>query len=404
MAGRETPVWLNEEFLTAALKDDEGILEVLEHKVEPAIPEGYNWCSSLFRVNLTYKKVDSDETKKASLIVKSQLANGFMREYGIELKFFEKECRMYNEILPEIHGRLGADETVAPRKLFSKDDVLVLEDLNESGYVSLDRVKQMDFDHSIKYMRTLAKYHAGSVALHEANSDLVESIGKELTFTDSNRDTVHGKYFKSTLIGAATSVEAVGTCHKFGKKLRNLSETIWDTLVEIFSQSRHVRVLNHGDAWMSNALFKHDPDGRVVSVKLVDFQLNRYASPGIDIHYFIMTSVREEVRNTRFDELIDEYRKTFNATLNRMQSDVRLSAEQLNDEMDFTGPFGLLVSCSLLPMVLADPTKPAKISQQREAVGSLNVKVNPFMKIYDNEHYKNVIVKQLEFLEERGYF
>lgn len=404
MAGRETPVWLNIEFLTAVLETDEGRIDVLEHEVEPAIPEGYNWCSSLFRVKLTFKREGSDETKKISLIVKAQLADCFVREYGIELKFFEKESRMYNEILPEIHRRLGG-ETVAPRKLYSRgDDVLVLEDLNESGYKTLDRVKQLDFEHSIKYMRTLAKYHAGTVALHEVNPDLIENIGEELAFTDYNADTVHGKYFKNTLIGAATSVEGVGGYDRFSKKLRNLSETIWDTLVEVFCEGRQVKVLNHGDAWMSNALFKHDTDGSVIDVKLVDFQLNRYGSPSTDIYYFIMTSVRQEVRNSRFDELIDEYRETFNETLRRMNSDVRLSAEELEDEMNFTGPFGLLVSCSLLPMVLADPKKPAKISQEREAIGSLDVSVNPFMKIYDNENYKQVIVKQLEFLEERGYF
>lgn len=221
----ETPKWLNEEFLSASLKADEGSVEILEYAVEPAVPEGYNWCSSLYRVTLKFKKASVvEETKRTTLIVKAQSNSGLMKEYTVDLKFFEHEFRMYNEVLPAICKRLG-DETLSPKKLFSpEDDVLVLEDLNASGYTVADRMKQLDYDHTLAYIRQLAKLHASSVALHEEKSEYIESIGKELMFTEANKHYVHGKYYVNCLTPTIDALESIGGHERFCEKIRGVKD------------------------------------------------------------------------------------------------------------------------------------------------------------------------------------
>ena len=176
-------------------------------------------------------------------------------------------------------------------------------------------------------------------------------------------------------------------------------------MVGVLSTEKHIRVLNHGDASLINALFKHKVgSGTVTDMKLVDYQLIRYASPAIDIHYLFMTSVKPEVLWKSFDELIDAYREMFNLTAEKMKAKTRMYAEQLEEELKFAGSFAFLIACSLMPMIIADPEKPAKISSDGESAVSVDASVNPFVKIYENERFKRIFVELMAFLEKRGYF
>jgi agmatine/peptidylarginine deiminase len=67
------------------------------------------------------------------------------------------------------------------------------------------------------------------------------------------------------------------------------------------------RVLNHGDDWLNNMMFKVDDDGNSVAVKLVDFQFTFWGSPIGDLYYFLFTSVRDDVKIDQFDEFIEHY-------------------------------------------------------------------------------------------------
>jgi thiamine kinase-like enzyme len=66
-------------------------------------------------------------------------------------------------------------------------------------------------------------------------------------------------------------------------------------------------VLNHGDNWINNLLFKLDSEGSAEDVKLIDYQFSYFGSPAGDLFYFLITSLADDVKAKHFDELIEYY-------------------------------------------------------------------------------------------------
>jgi aminoglycoside phosphotransferase (APT) family kinase protein len=66
-------------------------------------------------------------------------------------------------------------------------------------------------------------------------------------------------------------------------------------------------VLNHGDDWLNNIMFKVDENGQSTAAKLIDFQIAYWGNPCGDLYYFLITSVADEVKVEHFDEFIAHY-------------------------------------------------------------------------------------------------
>lgn len=55
-------------------------------------------------------------------------------------------------------------------------------------------------------------------------------------------------------------------------------------------------------------MFLKDPStGKLVGHKLIDFQMLRYNSPAVDLGYYLLTSVKTDVRQSRFQDLLKFY-------------------------------------------------------------------------------------------------
>lgn len=78
-----------------------------------------------------------------------------------------------------------------------------------------------------------------------------------------------------------------------------------------------IKVLNHGDLWINNFLFKYE-EGKPVDVIFVDYQMSYFTSPGLDINYFLCTSPTNEVREKKVDALIETYYNHFSKTLKNL--------------------------------------------------------------------------------------
>lgn len=76
-------------------------------------------------------------------------------------------------------------------------------------------------------------------------------------------------------------------------------------------------MLNHGDLWVNNFLFKYE-EGEPVDVVFVDYQMSFYTSPGYDINYFLSTSPTNEVRENHVDNLIENYYNNFSRILTKL--------------------------------------------------------------------------------------
>ena len=70
-----------------------------------------------------------------------------------------------------MHYISGVCEPFAARYMYSCPGTIVVDDLCAQGFRMAGRQKGLDLPHCLLVMRTLARFHAASVALHDKDPD-----------------------------------------------------------------------------------------------------------------------------------------------------------------------------------------------------------------------------------------
>lgn len=100
-------------------------------------------------------------------------------------------------------------------------------------------------------------------------------------------------------------------------------------------------VMNHGDIWLNNMMYKFDADGNPLDVSMIDFQVNFWASPANDIMYFLLSSVADDIKVDLFDELVEFYHKELVAGLKKLSYDQHIpTLAELHIDLLDKGSFG----------------------------------------------------------------
>lgn len=119
-------------------------------------------------------------------------------------------------------------------------------------------------------------------------------------------------------------------------------------------------VLNHGDCWMNNLLFKLDTKGEVEDMLFVDFQNPKYGSPTQDLFYLILTSVHIDYKLDYFEYFIRHYHEQLTQHLDLLGfTGKQPSLRELHMLMYKHGSWAVFPSIGVLPIVLLDPNESA---------------------------------------------
>lgn len=81
--------------------------------------------------------------------------------------------------------------------------------------------------------------------------------------------------------------------------------------------SESAKVIGYGDAYQNNTLFRHDSNGNPAEICFIDMQMSRYASPVIDLIYFIFTSTTKQMRDIHYEYLLKTYHDQLSAHIRR---------------------------------------------------------------------------------------
>lgn len=103
------------------------------------------------------------------------------------------------------------------------------------------------------------------------------------------------------------------------------------------------QVLNHGDIWLNNMMFKSDEAGNPLDVSMIDFQGPFWASPVSDLIYFLLSSVEDSLKVKHFDDFIECYHQELKEGLMKLNFEGRIpTLQELHSDMLEKGFFGKL--------------------------------------------------------------
>ncbi|XP_075217411.1 uncharacterized protein LOC142322335 [Lycorma delicatula] len=405
----EIPTWLTKDYVKTALQHDEdtkNILSVESIKVDNPVPKGNNGSCLIHRVQAEYKVKGKNDLQKISLYLKVPTKSG-VHEFVANKGVYVKETQIYNELIPKYKSVFGDKwPNILPKSFYSTEyEVVILEDLVEKGYVMGDKVKQLSFEESALALKSLAIYHAASVKLYETEPELIRKCGTETFFREDMKDFFSGM-INGFIHKGADECEKRSELKKYVNSIRKVAENVFDELIEISKpKENEFNVLNHGDYWTNNLMFKYI-DNKPIDVIPVDLQMGRYASPGMDLAYFISGSIREDVRIEKLDDLLNLYLDKLNSQLEIFGSKKRIHITELKKALDVCGIYSVFISIGFLPFFLADQELIEKLEIKEMSVEEFqNIGNNSCTDIYfKNERYLNILQTRLEEFEKKGWF
>lgn len=200
-------------------------------------------------------------------------------------------------------------------------ECLVLEDLGASDFVMIDKLHgSITADNVNLVMSSLGKFHALSFALRDQQPEKLQDLAKELPelfirFKDDNMS----KYFDMLgpkIIEQAKSMNDDRITAPIeemfsGKVLDLMAEYVDGTRSEPYS------VICHGDCWNNNTMFRLDEDGKAIELRLLDFQIVRYASPVLDLVFYIFCNTVKELRDQHYESFLKVYHESLSKHLKR---------------------------------------------------------------------------------------
>ncbi|KAF6209359.1 hypothetical protein GE061_015106 [Apolygus lucorum] len=302
---------------------DEKPTDVISVEVVRAVPKGQNYASLIYRVKMDCMTA-TGKKKLFSVIVKAALESEGAKKALEGLTVFHNEIRVFTTILPmmealmeEFHDRR---ETLWADLIgFQPYNMIAFDDLSDKEYIVADRRQNLDFNHSKLVLRNLARFHAMGKVLMTRGLITADDKGQLLMAGDA---PFMRKWWDIVITVIADAMEnSWGEEWKeIANKMRNQMGKVGNKLRSIISDNvdQRFEVLNHGDAWTCNMMFKYmeHEDKFPVSTKFLDYQGCHVNSFIWDLAQFLFSSAVPDVRRSRLPELLEIYQKALEKNMN----------------------------------------------------------------------------------------
>ncbi|XP_039313572.1 uncharacterized protein LOC105198287 [Solenopsis invicta] len=399
----ETPTWLNLCFVEKILRksEDDNSIQVIDIFSKPATAKGDNYTSDMIRVTAEFSRDQSDRkiTEKKSIIIKvSPILEGVRQDLVTQSGIFHIEILMMSDTLIKMNKLLGPKHRLSGKGLYVQSEnptLLVMEDLAPLGFRMACRLSGLDLDHTILALRGLAKFHAASVAVCEKEPKQKEMYSRGM-FSDKHPPEMRG-FFIMSVKTLADEIANWPEVKKYSEKIAKLTDHIYQIGIDATEPSEdEFNVINHGDFWVNNMLFKYDNDGKPTDHIFVDFQLCVYTSPAIDLLYFLNTSPSPDIVENKKDILLNEYLGTLSAIMKQLNCKTQPpTMEELKATIKRRASYGMISSFTVLPIMLCCKDE----AKDLDEIMSTGTFVNPGFK---SETFKKIMIKRIPMYDEWG--
>ncbi|CAG9564331.1 unnamed protein product [Danaus chrysippus] len=337
------------DFLESVLKERGS--QQKEVRIQEINSDGANYTALLFLINVeTFDKELKLFAKVANITDEARRALDCDNLFCTE-KF------VYNQLIP-LYKNLQKDLDEEHKFIFPEfygfndvygKEIVILENVLESGYKPYSRFKSMDWDHGRVCVEALARFHALSFALRKSDPEGFQKIATDMALRSDTQSMEHYNLYQFV-----TMVEDAGRFLKDDHldKVRKLMYCKGN--FEKFKKPLSTPVIVHGDYRLSNLLFKGT--GSDLETVVVDYQTVYIGCPVADLYYIIFLGSDEHFRSLYYDKLINHYYTSLEEALKRLAVDPVEVYPRENFESDLKEslPFVVLTALAALPNVLAD--------------------------------------------------
>uniref|UniRef100_A0A0K8U7Q6 CHK kinase-like domain-containing protein n=1 Tax=Bactrocera latifrons TaxID=174628 RepID=A0A0K8U7Q6_BACLA len=313
--GFEIPKWLTAELFENVLIESIPKFRKITHfEAKPALAAGENYATVMLRIHVDIELTDA-LTDSISLMMKLPQENEILKDMMRKHNIFEIEYKMYHEVLPEfkkmyVNAGVNAMFSASCYNIDTPSEfgVILLEDLRPLGYKNANRLEGLNLVHTKAVLERLSQWHAASATRVETKGIFPEMFIKGI-FSESQRQTMED--FSTTIKSQfLSSVKTIKGSEDYMDDLVNVFNYITELL---FNTSKYdpneFNVLNHGDCWSNNIMFKYDAEGKIVDTVLIDYQMVNYGSPAKDLLYFLVSSTAYDLKIKEFNYFIKFYHK-----------------------------------------------------------------------------------------------
>lgn len=310
--------------------------------------------------------VGNDKYKMFKLFVKRiKLPNEIMEASHVKYNLFEKEVFIYSVFLECCKRNFRtAGASISPKcYLYKPEGILVLEDISNEYMVFNSKI--LPDRHIEVALKTVAKFHSLSYAIQEHykhnnpdNVCLKNLFNRDLWVKESLfvNDPINWGYYmaKSSIQGIKNLLRLMPERRLTISEIEERYDILADKMLEIFTEENKFRkVLNHGDLWCNNLMFKYSKSDDVVDCKLIDFQMIRYVPPAHDVTFLIFHNT-EHLSKIKFQYFVKYYYKELTNCLHHFSIDIVdvLPEKEFLESIKYYFPVTLLMKIIFRNMTL----------------------------------------------------
>uniref|UniRef100_A0AAG5CU16 CHK kinase-like domain-containing protein n=1 Tax=Anopheles atroparvus TaxID=41427 RepID=A0AAG5CU16_ANOAO len=411
----DLPQWLDRKFFEDVVLRKFGPSKANERSIrhvrlELATKKGDNYASVLYRANIGVQNRRTGVIETFSTVVKAP-PKGVLGQHMSYLQFSVREVQMYRCYIPafeQLYRDKGVEVHFGPRCFKVCEgipaDVLVLDDLTYEGSNRMaDRRAGLDQHHAELALDLLAQFHAASAVYVEQGNTLSEDFVAPKVM--ENMDRMGKDLFQPMLDNLLRYMADWDFVADYYADLQTLAKGVFDVLAKVITPREDTfSVLNHGDLWVNNMLFGYGTGvnaNRASGVTLVDFQMCCWASPVIDLHSFLFTSVCPALRLAKLNYFVRYYQEKLVDNLVLLGYRKRLpTLQQLHVDFNDALLYGLTIVLVGLPFLLVPEVVDASHDTE---IGSSTEAGQRFQKLLlDNDTLKMQLKMLLPFFRHRG--
>lgn len=247
-------------------------VKVLKYEKSPCgASDGF--LSVLKRVIVDYSTNKNSEVVRQNFIVKTKISDACtdakIGEKGYNIT--RREMDFFSLIAPRIEKIVKNNfQTKTTPTVFKTDDsfeIITLEDLNESGFYMIDKNSALNESQTRLTLQKLAKFHAASIIIHQTRPKIFDNF--DFGFFNRNIDVFH-EAFLSLYEVACDEISTWEGFEKYAESMKKMhGNFIENGMVSCDVKTGDFCVLNHGDLWKNNVMFKTDENGSSTDVILV---------------------------------------------------------------------------------------------------------------------------------------